>query len=385
MTINNFDVLIVYSHRIATSADSSSNKLTPFHKGSRNASYNLVYSYFLKTCQNHKLKAAFTTSSDVIGAGKCSSFWLYDAGNWIKVKKPGYSKLIFDRFPPVNKRIRDNRNLLFSSKKVKPFISPYLFGLFFDKHKTYKKLNKFCIPAVAVRGNTKINVIKSLKKLNKITEKHAYRKDFSDEIVMKDRFGAGGRSVFKFRKDNLRDIVRIAKKSYKTFIFQPFIKFDSGFRYQNSFSPTDIRLIFLGEKIIQTYIRIAKQGDFRCNEYKGGSLIYVSKKEIPEKITNLSKEIIEVLGNDNSLFSLDFIISNNKNIYLLEGNTGPGLDWNTSSKVNEIEAKKLIRIIVRELVKRTIAKTASKKVYRKEGNILAPATVATPPTESTFI
>src|SRR3989344_6563413 len=139
MTKDIFDVLIVYSDRLATSANSSPNKLTPFPKGSKNESYNLVYSYFLKICRNHKLKCAFTTSSDIVGAGKCSSFWLFEKGKWIKVKKAGYSKLIFDKFSPVNKRIKDSRDLLFSSEKVKPFNSPYLFDLFFDKYETDKK------------------------------------------------------------------------------------------------------------------------------------------------------------------------------------------------------------------------------------------------------
>ena len=48
----------------------------------------------------------------------------------------------------------------------------------------------------------------------------------------------------------------------------------------------------------------------------------------------------------------DFIISNNGNIYLLEGNTGPGLDWNLLIRENEIEGQKLIRMIVKELVGR---------------------------------
>ena len=116
-------------------------------------------------------------------------------------------------------------------------------------------------------------------------------------------------------------------------------------------------------------------------------LIYLSKNEIPENVKNLSKDIAEVLGNDNSLYSLDFIISNNKNIYLLEGNTGPGLDWNTSSKVNEIEAKKLIRIIVAELAKRSSLETkpANKKQYRSEIDTPTPVASSVVPPEPAFI
>ena len=95
-----------------------------------------------------------------------------------------------------------------------------------------------------------------------------------------------------------------------------------------------------------------KKGDFRCNEHQGGTLKYISKNELPQKVVTRSNKISHVLNKKCSLFALDFIISNNGNIYLLEGNTGPGLDWNLSIKENEIEAQKLIRIIIKELVRR---------------------------------
>ncbi len=84
-----FDVLIVYSDKLATSANTFKNEaLLPFAKGSSSESYNIVYAYFLKICQKNGLKAAFTTSADIVGAGKCQSYWLYKSNSWIKVRKP---------------------------------------------------------------------------------------------------------------------------------------------------------------------------------------------------------------------------------------------------------------------------------------------------------
>jgi len=111
-------------------------------------------------------------------------------------------------------------------------------------------------------------------------------------------------------------------------------------------------LIYLGQKIVQTYVRIAKKGDFRCNEHAGGLLKYISKSEVPLGITAASKSIANTLNKKCSLFALDFITSNNGNVYLMEANTGPGLDWNLSIKENEIEAKKLMRIIIKEIARR---------------------------------
>lgn len=352
--ITTFDVLIVYSDRLAASAGSLSEEATmPFTKGSSNESYNLVYGYFLKTCRRNNLKAAFTTSADIVGAGKCRSYWLFENETWIKVRKTGFSKLIFDKFSPTSERIKINRDLLFSSRRVKPFNNPHLFDLCFDKQKAYNKLRKFSLPTVTIEDGTKKSLDEACRVLRRKIARHSHKDDFSEEIVMKDRFGAGGRNVYKFEANQTKKMLVSMKKHKRiSFIVQPFAKFDKGFSYRNSPVSTDIRLIYFGKKILQTYIRMAKAGNFRCNEHQGGLLKYLPQKEMPSKVVAVSNKIANLLDKRSSLFALDFIISNNGNIYLLEANTGPGLDWNLSIKENEIEAKKLIRIIIKELVKR---------------------------------
>lgn len=352
--ITNFDLLIVYSEKLANSAGCLSDTIsTPFPKGSGNESYNAVYSYFLKNCQKNNLKAAFATSSDIIGAGMVRNYWLFENETWLKIQNKGYSKIIFDKFSPTSKSRKISRNLLFSSKKVRPFNNPDLFNLCFDKQKTYNKLYKFSIPTVTIENDNEKGVDRAVKILSEKITKHQYKDDFSEGIIMKDRFGAGGINIYKF-KTNQSDMMLASIKKHKkiSFIIQPFVKFDKGFSYKNSSVSTDIRLIYLGNKIVQTYIRMAKKGNFRCNEHSGGLLKYIPKNEVPSKVVAVSRNIAKILNNKTSLFALDFIISNNGNVHLLEANTGPGLDWNLSIKENEIEAKKLIRIIIREITRR---------------------------------
>ena len=142
--ITKFDLLIVYSERVATSANSLSEKvIMPFSKESGSECYNPVYEYFLKTCQKNNLKAAFTTSADIIGSGKCKSYWLFENETWIKVRKSGFSNLIFSKFSPTSKRIKAKYNLLFSSSRVRPFNNQHLFKLCFDKQRTYNRFKKF--------------------------------------------------------------------------------------------------------------------------------------------------------------------------------------------------------------------------------------------------
>jgi len=370
--IANFDVLIVYSEKLASSANSIGAITTPFPKGSKNESYNLVYSYFLKSCKKNNLKAAFTTSADIVGAGKCRSYWLYEKEAWIKVQKAGFSKCIFDKFAPVSKRREIRRNLLFSSKQIRPFSNSHLFNLCFDKQKTYDALKRFSIPTVSIKGNTKRDLLNALELLKEKIAQHKNRTDFSKEAILKNRFGAGGLNVYKFISDQTEEMLALIKRHRNvSFIIQPFVKFDKGFSFNNISGPTDIRLIFLGRKIVQTYIRIAEEGNYICNEHAGGLLKYIPKIEVPLKMREVSKRIASSLNYEDSLFALDFIISNDGNIYLLEANTGPGLDWNLSLKENEIEAKKLIRIITKEISRRVSlpTKTSNKKVVIRDIDI----------------
>lgn len=356
-----FDVLIVYNQKMAFSASNTSvDKQTPFPLNSSNSIYNLVYGYFLEICSKFKLTAAFTTSADIIGAGHCSSYWQFENKTWSKVNSHCYSSLIFDKYSPTRNIGKARRQLLFSLSEIKPFNDPNLFSLFFDKHKTYEELSKHSIPTIMLNGDSLKSVKNDCKNLSELTFKHPTSTDFSDDIVMKNRYGAGGRHIHKFKIDQAEEMLAVINKNNNiSYIIQPFAKFDKGFSYKNSLASTDIRMIYLNGKIIQSYIRTAKPGEFRCNEHQGGLLTYLSLSKIPQSLITKSNLIAKLLNKKHSLFTLDFIISNNGNTYFLEGNTGPGLDWNISIKKNEIKAKKLIRLIVEELSVRTKNQTVN--------------------------
>ena len=355
-----FDVLIVYNQRMARSASGlSPARLTPFSRLSANSSYNQVYGYFLEVCQKNNLKAAFTTSGEITGPGTCNSFWIFKQKKWHKVNHPCFSPLIFDKFSPTTKSFARRRQLLFSNSQTKPFNDPELFNLFFDKQKTFDKLSEHSIPTISL-GDQSLQSLKSaLKELSSTMDRHPGSADFTTDIIMKDRFGAGGRNVYKFSPNEWDKMISVINQNTKvSYIIQPFAKFDKGFTYHHRPASTDIRLVYLKGKIIQSYIRVAKSGEFRCNEHQGGLLTYVSLGDLPPLVVAKSNIIADSLNNSCSLFALDFIMSNNGNPYLLEGNTGPGLDWNTSLKKNEYQAKKLIRLVVGELATRTRANIA---------------------------
>ncbi len=299
------------------------------------------------------LSAAFTTSADVTGPGKCRCYWLFEDNHWTKVNKPAASKIIFDKFSPFNTRQKKQRDLMFSSSKIRPFNEPKLYNLFFDKHSTYKSLSTAAIPTVLVSNSDIKSVRQSINSLHKLLESHPNRNDFANEYVFKDRHGSAGQHVYHLKKDNLNQIETIMKSKAKMqFILQPMVKFNKGFTYKNNTGRIEIRLIFMGEKVVQTYIRIAPKDGFRCNDHQGGTSLYIKVSDVPKKVISMAHSITQTLPNHDSLYALDFLVSNNDNPYLLEGNTGPGLNWDKGKRIDRIKSQQLIRIIVAKLKQR---------------------------------
>ncbi len=343
-----FDVLIVYSGVKAVSA-SSETAMAPFPIG-KYFSCNIAYSYFMNICVKRNLSVAFTTSSDITTSGKCSSYWIQNNNEWEKVNMPACSTLIFDKLFPTNTALRAKRDLLFSDPQVVSYSDRYLFELFFDKQKTHDFLSSFSIPTVTIDSNkiTKIDTL--IESLAKITRTHKAKNDFTDSFILKDRFGAGGNNIFKVDSNYSETIQKIMELNPSlSFILQPYVSFGKGYSFGDLKRATDIRITFEGNKIVQTYIRMAKNQDFRCNQEQGGTLIYTHQKDIPKQVIACAKKIAKALDKKNSLYALDFIVTDSNEIFLLEGNNCPGIYWDVLLPIDERKVKELIRVIVKEL------------------------------------
>lgn len=348
------DVLILYNGGTASSPLSKARgNISPFATSPDNLACDTSYAYFLTTCTTMGLTAGLASSKDIVGAGKCKAYWTYHHSSWHKVRTPCYSANIFDKFSPKHLSGKTVRSLLFSSPLVKPYNLPHVFNLFFDKQATYDDYVSHAIPTIPLSRSTLSHIHLAVNKLISLRKSHLEHSDFTSDIIMKDRFGAGGWHVYKIKSGDYRRIQTIMQKhSDISFILQPFVKFDLGFKYKHHQAATDIRLIYLNGAIVQTYLRMAKPGDFRCNEHQGGSSIYLKIQDIPDVVRSRGNYIASTLDNRGSLYALDFIIANSGTPYFIEGNTGPGLSWNENIKKETFMGKKLIRSIVQTLASR---------------------------------
>jgi glutathione synthase/RimK-type ligase-like ATP-grasp enzyme len=353
------DLIVVYSEFANSAGDKQYKEKAPFSFKGRYEIYNDSYSYFLVKCKKMGIKAAFTSSKDIIGPGLFQSFWTYNK-KWIRHSGKAYSKIIFDKFAPFTTTQKNRLKLLTSSKDIYLFNKKKIREIFQDKLNTYNCFKEFAIPSGEIVNPSKQKVILAKNKLDKLLKNHKWRGDFNDGCIIKDKTGAGGFRIHKInlKKGGFQKIKKYYKldkknKGILSYIFQPFIDCDKGFNFEKYQGFIDLRLILLNHKIVQAYVRIAKKGKFRCNEHQGGNLIYISQKIVPKKVITLIKKIIKKLDTKldlkHSLYALDFIQSNNGNLYFIEGNNNPGLDWDHTKKVNEEKSKELVNIIVNEV------------------------------------
>ncbi len=349
------DTLIVYTDGIAVSASSKNPSHThPFPLDSKFSSYNECYAYFLTACRKKGLKIAFTTSGDLSADGTFKSYWMVKGQKWQKINKSIYAPLIFEKFSPINESQKEKHATLFANLNITPFNTKIISELFSDKQKTYSTLSKFTIPTVILKDSSVASIEKAYEKLKALVDLHPESGDFSGKVIVKDRFGAGGNNIFRSEEIEKKAYIRniMSNNADISFVMQPFANFDQGYLIDEKSGFVDVRIIYVGRKVVQAYIRTAAKNDFRCNVHQGGGIEYVKIGSLPEKIKFMANEIIETLGDESSFFALDFIMSNKGNAYLMEGNSHPGIIWGLKDKNDEFHTKKLIRKIVKELALR---------------------------------
>ena len=356
-----YDLIVIYSEEDVKSPRDKSCKetkeATPFF--GKCDIFNDSYVYFLSRCREAGIKAALATSKDIVGPGLFHGFWTYNK-EWVKKQGKIFSNFLYDKFTPKTIEQRKRFELLMSSGGICIFNNRKLVRIFRDKLKTYEIFREFAIPSIKIKSLSEEDIYLAKKKLDRLLKEHKYRDDFYDGYIIKDRSRASGLGIIKVNLDN--GLGKKVEEQHKSdvenrrlafYILQPFINCSKGFVFGKYSGLIDLRVILLNHKIIQTYIRVARKGEFKCNEHRGGDLIYRSIEAIPKDILVMTQKISKKLKSEiklkNCLYGLDFIRSNNGNLYFIEGNSKPGLDWNHKKKINEIRSKELIDLVINKL------------------------------------
>lgn len=340
-----FDIMIVYDAHLAHSAaEVTYHESAPFAKNGKYSSCNAAYQYFIQYCKEQNLLVAFTTTADINALGQFKSAWTY-ATQWDRHQGVMRAKVVFDKFSNLLHRNHKVYQRLTTTLNPLPLFHNQDMRIMFDnKLETYRHFPDYAIPTVPVESLTKAGFQKANQALQSLCSQHPYPDDFTATVVLKDQFGLGGNNIYKIATED--DFLALTLNPAMHFVLQPFIQ-ASGFALAEATDSTDLRVILCNNKIIQSYLRIAKTGEFRANAQQGGQVVYLTLDKIPPDVLKMVEGITQRLPIATAVCALDFIKSNHGHLYFIEGNNSPGLIW--FDKEDETRAKELIHFIVKNL------------------------------------
>jgi glutathione synthase len=182
--------------------------------------------------------------------------------------------------------------------------------------------DKFVTSLVFPEWSKKNYLVRSKEEILNISSKIK-----SSKIVIKPLSDSGGNGVFILNK---RELLKFKPKGEN--IMQDFIDSSKGVPGIKS-GTHDLRLVFVNEKIIYTYIREPKKGSYLANLAQGGKLTIVPIKNLPKTLTPIIDRVKVVFDSfPHKIFALDFMFDEKGRPWIVELNSMPGLFFTPSEK-----------------------------------------------------
>lgn len=283
-----------------------------------NKRYQYSYEYFYSICQKKGIQM-YRASYQWYDYRKhiFKHAWVFEGkgGNWKKVNnvKPD---LIYDK-------TKARMEVYFKKELIGehyPFINDLNFTqLVDDKFITSLLFSKWSKKSWIVKNNTELEL--ALKNIS------------SKKFVAKPVNESGGNGIFILDKNNKKTLPLISS----TYLIQDFID-SSGGVPGVSHKMHDLRLVFVNEKLIYSYIREPQEGSFLANLAQGGSLIIVPKNKLPKSLNPIIRHANEVFETFSPrVCSIDFMFDEKKQPWIVELNSMPGLFFTPAEKPYMIE------------------------------------------------
>lgn len=282
-----------------------------------NMDYQYSYEYFYDLCKENGIQM-YRASYQWYDYDKhiFKYAWIYDGagGNWRKVEniKPD---LVYDK--------TKSRAEVYYKKELIGQHYSFINDLNFTKIVD----DKFVTSLIFPEWSKKSHLIKSEAELEKILPELK-----TSKIVIKPLSESGGKGVYIIEKKCFSDIDLTGEN-----IVQEFIDSSSGVPGVSN-KMHDLRLVFVGDKLIYAYIREPKEGSFLANLAQGGKLIIVPKEKLPKTLEPIICRINKSFDSfTDRIFAVDFMFDEKQKPWIVELNSMPGLFFTPEEKPYMIE------------------------------------------------
>ncbi|MEX0895324.1 MAG: YheC/YheD family protein [Patescibacteria group bacterium] len=239
-----------------------------------------------------------------------SKYWIYKNQKWNKIHDPIKPDVVWDRaweLFDINNGFERFREIYNLSQKVMLFNNPHFNLLMRNKLSQYLVLGKY-MPESFFASN-RSDLVKLLERIN------------ADKLVVKPLFGSGGKDIYIGKNDFFEIQKYYGANISNSFLVQKFIpsKLFSG-------SVKDFRLVFdKSGNPVYALSRIAGSDSLFTNVAQGATKEHLEIREVSSQIMNIAEAINSDLAVwSNVIYSLDFMIADDDQVYLIEINTIPG-------------------------------------------------------------
>jgi glutathione synthase/RimK-type ligase-like ATP-grasp enzyme len=302
-------------------------KAKPFN----NKDYQYSYEYFYDLCQKNGIQM-YRASYEWYDYKKhlFKHAWIFEGkgGLWKKVKNVN-PDLIYDK----------------TKARTEVYFKKELIG------KAYSFINKLEFAQLIDNKLTVSLLFKKWSKKNWVIENKNDLKKFLPKIktslaVLKPLIESGGKGIQILNK---KDILKKSKID-RPYLLQEFIDSFGGVPGV-SHKMHDLRLVFVNNKLIYSYIREPRKGSFLANLAQGGSLIIVPKNKLPKSLSPIIQYANELFKTfEPRVYSIDFMFDEKKRPWIVELNSMPGLFFTPEEKQSMLEMyKELLKVFRKEL------------------------------------
>jgi len=182
--------------------------------------------------------------------------------------------------------------------------------------------NKLCVSLIFPQYLKKNHLVKNSEDLVVVSEKLK-----GEKIVLKPMSGSGGKDIHIINEEEAK-IFSINRP----YIAQEFIDGSSGIEGIVE-GLHDLRLVFVDEELVYSYVRQPKKGSFLSNLAQGGSMFIVKKEKLPESLSPLIKKVQETFSCFSpKVYTIDLIFDADQRPWIVEMNTMPGIYFSPDQK-----------------------------------------------------
>lgn len=269
--------------------------------------YRICYEYLYSLARKHGMRLCRASHHWFDEErGLFTDAWTFQDGEWARINDI-VPDLIWDKMAPKKEYLPFKRTLAGT------------FPILNDPEFTYLANDKYEVSRMFPDHIKQSTKVRNEEELREVIEEIP-----GDMIVVKPTVGSGGKGVEILPEEEAKKL-----PVENPTIVQEFIDGSEGIPGIVD-GLHDLRLVFVNDKLVYSYVRQPKEGSYLANLAQGGSMFIVDPEELPDSLSPAVREVQGAFKKyPRKIYSIDFMFDENRRPWIIELNTMPGIYFST--------------------------------------------------------